>query len=280
MLHRRLLPFLACWLLGYSVEGSEDENAVLFEEHFSLGLAGWRGKHAVPIVAKNATLVAGPECPGGEGTCVKLGGCTFQGALFSTSAVLCTLAEPCIVSFQHRGGIWQGFSDGFPGRHLWTASPVPEGAGGHIVDTAMSDWAWARTEYQFPVQPNFVWDNDKHAALGQKIGPVHFMAEVYSDRKDDPHCKDTYLADIRISRSRNAQQSPPVSVFRMKKVCVAVCVFVFMAVTSFFVFISTDISLSRMRKLQQCMRREAEPLRQSQYGTADAQYHSYTVSGP
>merc|ERR1719454_1725942 len=129
----------------------------LFDETFTIGLQGWRGKSGVAVTAKNASLATGAECPGGVGSCMRLGGCTFQGAVFSVSAFLCTLEDPCTVSFQHRGGLWQGFSDGFSGRHIWTATPRPEAAGGQIVTTPMSN-EWMRTVYQFPTQPNFVWN--------------------------------------------------------------------------------------------------------------------------
>lgn len=285
--YSRLLLLLVCSLLLGAVEGTQllgtdegtqgEPSRVLFEEHFTNGFVGWRGKDGVPVHAKNATLMTGLACPNGVGTCMKFGGCTWQGGVFSITPVLCTLEQPCTVSFWHRGTVWQGFADGFAGRHLWTAVPSPDKGGGQIVSSSTSPGVWKQTVYQFPTaaQPNFVWDNDKPAAPGLKIvGPVHFMAEVYGE---DPNCKnkDAFLADVRITRSRVSQQSPEVaSVYNLKrKISWRMCI------TAAAVVAMVCILLTRLDKhILAKARSETEPLYAARGHSVRSnlqQYHSY-----
>ena len=50
-------------------------------------------------------------------------GCGSAGDAFSVDTMDCSLEAPCLVEYDTKGRAWQGFSDAYPGNHIWTATP-------------------------------------------------------------------------------------------------------------------------------------------------------------
>ena len=123
------------------IYASVADGEVLFQDDFENGLARWRGKHSA-AVPSNSRVVNDPLCVGGigrdlkdlagtgcRGKVLKMEDCVGEGDAFSLEAFTCSIAFPCKVSFWFLGLAWQGFSDGFPGRHIWSAAGDDEERG-------------------------------------------------------------------------------------------------------------------------------------------------------
>jgi len=199
------------------IYASVADGEVLFRDNFDDGLSRWRGKRqaAVPL---NSRIVEDPLCTGqgggttdgGGGGCrgkvLKMDDCIAEGDAFSLETFTCSVSFPCKVSFWFLGLAWQGFSDGFPGRHVWSAAGDDEEKGNHHKTATVRD-RWTHVEYVFPRRHSeFVW-----AEGGQRLGAHHdagsrgrhpisrvrLMLEAHSSS-----CNSTYFDDIRVTRAR------------------------------------------------------------------------------
>ena len=117
------------------IYASVADGEVLFADNFENGLSRWRGKResAVPL---NSRIVEDPLCAAGgrsstdagsagagcRGNVLKMDDCMAEGDAFSFESFTCSTSFPCKVSFWFLGLAWQGFADGFPGRHVWSAA--------------------------------------------------------------------------------------------------------------------------------------------------------------
>ena len=89
-----------------------------------------------------------------------------------------------------KGRAWQGFSDGFPGNHMWTATPTAWD--GQHVQTATDVRGWHHIKYIFPTNTDSMIHGDASAA----ISASHFMVESF-----DQHCDNTWFDNILVTRA-------------------------------------------------------------------------------
>ena len=197
------------------IYASVADGEVLFQDDFENGLSRWRGKHE-SAVPSNSRVVDDPLCVGGtgrggkdwEGTgcrgkVLKMEDCVGEGDAFSLETFTCSVTFPCKVSFWFLGLAWQGFADGFPGRHVWSAAGDDEERGNHHKTSTVRD-RWTRVEYVFPRRHSeFVWEEGGkrlggHGDRGRHvISRVRLMLEAHA-----ASCNNTYFDDIRITRAR------------------------------------------------------------------------------
>ena len=110
--------------------------APLLQEDFESGLEK-RGKNGE---GAPETAVIVQDSDPAHGNVLQTQGCIGGGDAFSMNTMDCSIAAPCLVEYDAKGRIWQGFSDGYPANHIWTATPTSY-EGQHVQtvhDT--SDW--------------------------------------------------------------------------------------------------------------------------------------------
>lgn len=93
----------------------------LFFEDFEHGLGEWRGKNGAKT-PHSAVITTDPD-PSHKHV-LHTRKCTGGGDAFSAATMKCTLKEPCVVEYDHKGRVWQGFANGYPGSHTWSATPA------------------------------------------------------------------------------------------------------------------------------------------------------------
>jgi hypothetical protein len=127
---------------------------ILFSENFEDGTVGapprdWAGKTGPPHAPMTAKVAHDPK----HGKVLKMNGCQSGGDAFAIKTAMCTPQFKCHVSFFTKGRAYQGFADGYPGNHVWSAVPDPgymDGAGVHAV-TIHDNVNWHLVEYIFPM---------------------------------------------------------------------------------------------------------------------------------
>ncbi|EKX33425.1 hypothetical protein GUITHDRAFT_120374 [Guillardia theta CCMP2712] len=186
------------------IYASVADGDVLFKDDFESGLTRWRGKHAAAVPSRTK-IVDDPLCSGGSscrGKVMKMTGCGEEGDAFSLESFTCSVSYPCKVSFWFLGVAWQGFSDGFPGRYIWSASGEEEKGVHHKVSKSSDQWT--RVEYVFPRQHSeFVWAEGGRDAGRAAISRVHLMLQAHSSSSSSSSfCNATYIDDIRVTRAR------------------------------------------------------------------------------
>lgn len=144
----------------------------------------WRGRHE-RIVPEKGRIVADPLCDKKGGGCrgkvLKMDGCSREGDAFTLHSFTCSQAFPCKVSMWVLGSPWQGFSDGFPGNHIWTAAGDSSEKGLH-KKLPLTEGKWSHVEYVFPRQQSeFTWREGAEAASGERISRVRVMVEAKDD---------------------------------------------------------------------------------------------------
>jgi len=151
----------------------------------------WHGKYSSQ--PDTATLVTGPECYGGTGSCMKFNGCIGSGDAISLASFTCTQANPCHVHFRYKGPVVQGF----------TASSVYVDSQGKprwwTYATASSSWPaarrdynenhvelnptttnWTLVEYTFPKPGMTIHAHRNGRSNGDPLGEMKFMVEASS----------------------------------------------------------------------------------------------------
>ena len=81
----------------------------------------WRGKSGK--APESAVIVDDPGGDPAHGKVLATMGCGSAGDAFSVNTMDCSLEAPCLVEYDTKGRAWQGFSDAYPGNHIWTATP-------------------------------------------------------------------------------------------------------------------------------------------------------------
>ena len=91
-------------------------------------------------------VAAGEEAAeaGCRGKVLKMDDCVGEGDAFTLETMTCSTMFPCKVSFWFLGLAWQGFADGFPGRHVWSAAGDDEEEGNHHKTATVRDSDSAR----------------------------------------------------------------------------------------------------------------------------------------
>ena len=143
-------------------------------------------------IAHYQSVAVGTNTFGGHGNVLRLNACSSGGDAFSVATVDCSLAAPCLVEYDTKGRAWQGFSDGFPGNHLWSATPVAYD--GQHVETATDARAWHHVKYVFPTNTDSMIHGDQGARA--TISASHFMVESF-----DQHCDNTWFDNILVTRA-------------------------------------------------------------------------------
>lgn len=160
---------------GGNVVFSED-----FEDADAIGR--WRGKSnaATPW---SATIEDGGANGSSKG--LKMNACASGGDAYSDGTFMCTPTAPCLISYWTKGRIWQGFSEQFPGPHIWTATAQDyDGMMIMTPHTSPEDQDWTLISYVFPMvaidstSDGTVEDEFVHG--GGQIGanPIRFIFEV------------------------------------------------------------------------------------------------------
>jgi hypothetical protein len=157
---------------------------------------GWRGKGGAK---KPYSAVLGVDPDPTHKHFLRPTKCTGGGDAFSMATIKCSLAKPCVVEYDYKGELWQGFSTGYPGSHTWSATVDPKYAGSHIamkVDTKH----WQHAQYIFPVKQKSgtAHIHGSKVAVGAGAGE-HFMVESYSTAKLG--CNTAAVDNILISRA-------------------------------------------------------------------------------
>jgi hypothetical protein len=151
----------------------------------------------------SAVLAADAE----RGTSAKTGTCIGGGDAYSIETFMCTFDEPCLVTYWQKGNAWQGFAEGFPGPHTWTAVP-DDYPGQHISTRKTSTWSYV--QYVFPtarIDSGAPDDGstglDVHVHGGGETGaqPLRFMFEAFSGSSSGAGslCDNTWFDDIMIT---------------------------------------------------------------------------------
>jgi hypothetical protein len=151
----------------------------------------------------SAVLAADAE----RGTSAKTGRCIGGGDAYSIDTFMCTFEEPCLVTYWQKGNAWQGFAEGFPGPHTWTAVP-DDYPGQHISTRKTSTWSYV--QYVFPtsrIDSGAPDDGstglDVHVHGGGQTGakPLRFMFEAFSGSSSGAGslCDNTWFDDIMIT---------------------------------------------------------------------------------
>lgn len=158
-------------LLCIDFEGGQDFKAEGFHA------SGGHIKYRCP----QPTLVSGSECRNGQGTCLKLGGCTAYGDLFSTQTVSGCQGNGCTLTFWYTGQLYVGSSQSIPGSnghghsHNWIGDSGSKDAGAGV---------WKKATY--------------------KISPystAHVMFEAFgTSPKQYGFCSRTIIDDVLVTK--------------------------------------------------------------------------------
>ena len=126
-------------------------------------------------------------------------GCDSGGDAFSEATMMCTPQFQCAVSFYTKGRAWQGFADGFPGNHVWSATPDSGYMGGQgvMAQTVHDNDHWHLVEYIFPTT-----DTHVHGDQTEPISQVRFMAEG-----NGADCATTMIDNIVVRRHTGEKQN-------------------------------------------------------------------------
>lgn len=151
----------------------------------------WRGRDEDGGVVNAAALESGEACFSSE-SCMRQTACGFDGNIFSTHTLDCTLESPCEISFKYTGAVWQGFSTDFPGRHTWSATCSPYD--GMVVEAMVTGVGeWEEVSYSFPEED----------ARTDVQGPVHLMFETY---RGTGLCGETVIENIVWRKADGSQE--------------------------------------------------------------------------
>ena len=119
---------------------------------------------------------------------LRVDGCGTEGGAFSLHSFTCSVAFPCKVSMWVLGSPWQGFSEGFPGNHIWTAagdksekvaSPTNVLNSKHLrqAQTGIPWTPWRYTTWR--LWPLFCWESYLQASACDRLaGPSKFLEIV------------------------------------------------------------------------------------------------------
>ena len=153
----------------------------LFFEDFesSSPLSAWKGKNGASK-PHSAAITVDPD-PSRKHV-LHITKCTGGGDAFSAATMECTLAKPCVVEYDHKGRIWQGFANGFPGSHTWSATPKAY-TGSHAT-TVHDNHHWQHIEYIFPVKAKGGTTHVHGSSVA--VSKEHFMVEGH-----DADCEKT-----------------------------------------------------------------------------------------
>ena len=156
---------------------------------------GWSGIGGPPNAPQTAVLGHDPE----HGGVLQIAGCISGGDAFSSATMMCTPQFQCSVSYYTKGRAWQGFSGGFAGSHVWSATPdsgYNNGIGVH-AQTVHDNDNWHLVEYIFPTT-----DTHVHGDETEPISTVHFMVEG-----NGADCEITMFDDIVVRRHTGETQA-------------------------------------------------------------------------
>ena len=166
----------------------------LFTEDFESGSMGWHGK-GTNERPETAIIMEDPD--GNHGFVMAMTDCVGGGDAFGRETFECSTENKCLVSYYIKGRAWQGFAEGYPGNHIWTAAPDENYPGVHL-QTVHDTGNWHHVEYVFPVnEGNFVHGDDS-----TPIGDVHMMFEGF-----DEDCTQTFIDDISVTRFSGSEES-------------------------------------------------------------------------
>ena len=163
----------------------------LFYEDFERpnALSGWHGQDDAPT--PGTAIITLNDNPF-YGHVLQTQGCASGGDAFSVAMFRCTVDDPCLIEYDHRGRAWQGFSSAFAGSHTWSATPTDYQ--GSTVTTVHDSDNWHHIEYIFPTA------SSQHIHLGDPdeatVDDVHFMLEGH-----DVDCEATFFDNILVTRA-------------------------------------------------------------------------------
>jgi hypothetical protein len=174
---------------------------VVFSEDFedADALSRWQGKDGA-ATPWSATIEDGGA--NGSDKALKMNACASGGDAYSADTFMCTPDSPCLISFWTKGRIWQGFSEQFPGPHIWTATA--QDYEGQMIATPSSspeDQDWRLIEYVFPSVGIYSSSNGEVEADwihgGGVIGanPIRFVFESFGW---SGACDTTWVDDISV----------------------------------------------------------------------------------
>ena len=81
---------------------------------------GWHGKDANE---RPETAIVMEDPDGNHGFVMAKTDCVGGGAAFGRATFECSQENKCLVSYYIKGRAWQGFSESYPGNHIWPAAP-------------------------------------------------------------------------------------------------------------------------------------------------------------
>lgn len=186
---------------------------MLYHESFETGIVGqpphnWEGRAGPGSSPETAVIAEDPT----HGKVLQMQSCVSGGDAFASQMVMCTRAFPCSVSFMMKGGLYQGFADGYPGAHTWSATPgTGYMAGQGVAAQTLNQPDWHLVEYTFPMAASTgthvhdctVTPCQNGAGVTAPIEMVHFMVEGSGG-----DCTTSFIDNIVIRRyRRNSNQA-------------------------------------------------------------------------
>ena len=112
-----------------AINSAVQPSDVLFAEDFESGSGGWHGKDANE---RPETAIVMEDPDGNHGFVMAMTDCVGGGDAFGRATFECSQENKCLVSYYIKGRAWQGFSEGYPGNHIWTAAPDNNYPGVHL----------------------------------------------------------------------------------------------------------------------------------------------------
>ena len=97
--------------------------------YFESGSMGWHGK-GTNERPETAIIMEDPD--GNHGFVMAMTDCVGGGDAFGRATFECSQENKCLVSYYIKGRAWQGFSESYPGNHIWTAAPDNNYPGVHL----------------------------------------------------------------------------------------------------------------------------------------------------
>ena len=112
-----------------AINSAVQPSDVLFAEDFESGSGGWHGKDANE---RPETAIVMEDPDGNHGFVMAMTDCVGGGDAFGKATFECSQENKCLVSYYIKGRAWQGFSESYPGNHIWTAAPDNNYPGVHL----------------------------------------------------------------------------------------------------------------------------------------------------
>ena len=112
-----------------AINSAVQPSDVLFAEDFESGSGGWHGKDANE---RPETAIVMEDPDGNHGFVMAMTDCVGGGDAFGRATFECSQENKCLVSYYIKGRAWQGFSESYPGNHIWTAAPDNNYPGVHL----------------------------------------------------------------------------------------------------------------------------------------------------